>query len=454
MAFVVIIPDRVIAQTVIGRWARDGHLDVPCLASLSTDALPALDRLPADKRDCAAGQCRGSRMNAPVTCVRGTGMRATGLILAEDRLHRVLLRDEGELIAYLAENPSWARLVLRDAPDPGAAQRALREAAEAVWRIPNPFEPSVGLPNFCGVSIEDGLPVLSIDVKDSSDYAGRIAAAILGALDASGIGGRLEPFPIPFTPPEPTTPKTPYVRPEPTTVHGMIGRIMYDLPKAIPGGEWAHSLLPLRAERKGVSLPDLAPDERVEVDDAGLARLTERGHRDVDEHMRRWAALLAPFLDGIDPDRRAVVRDACLRMAGVDREMLAGWREYFGPLEPGEILTLETFHALDAARLGGMMPRRMSFDGRWLATLRLHRMGEAGMTDAELAEAVDDPDDWFDEGERGGALTRAGGVIRLTQRGHQAAAKYLAALGGDPEAMAMVCDACWWIVRNYRRPSP
>lgn len=47
-------PDRVVAQTVIGRWEHDGHLDAPYLASLSLDALPALERLPDPKRSCIA----------------------------------------------------------------------------------------------------------------------------------------------------------------------------------------------------------------------------------------------------------------------------------------------------------------------------------------------------------------------------------------------------------------
>lgn len=44
------------AQTVIGRWETDGHLDAPYLTTLSPDALPALDKLPPDKRDCIAGK--------------------------------------------------------------------------------------------------------------------------------------------------------------------------------------------------------------------------------------------------------------------------------------------------------------------------------------------------------------------------------------------------------------
>jgi hypothetical protein len=117
-----------------------------------------------------------------------------------DTLRAMVRRDEPELIAYLAEHPSWARLVLREVRDTDTALRALRRAAEAVWRIPHPLEPTDGLPNYCSPSLEDGLPVLCLDVKDNSDHAARIAEAILTALDAEGIGGRLEPWPLPGPP--------------------------------------------------------------------------------------------------------------------------------------------------------------------------------------------------------------------------------------------------------------
>ncbi len=52
LALVALNPDRFIAQTVIDRWAKDGHLDAPFLTTLLPDALPALGRLPIDKREC------------------------------------------------------------------------------------------------------------------------------------------------------------------------------------------------------------------------------------------------------------------------------------------------------------------------------------------------------------------------------------------------------------------
>ncbi|HZM80813.1 MAG TPA: DUF4173 domain-containing protein [Candidatus Limnocylindrales bacterium] len=55
LGLAILNPDRIVAQTVIGRWQHDGHLDAPYLASLSLDALPALDTLPEPKRWCIAG---------------------------------------------------------------------------------------------------------------------------------------------------------------------------------------------------------------------------------------------------------------------------------------------------------------------------------------------------------------------------------------------------------------
>jgi hypothetical protein len=54
LGLAILNPDRVVAQTVIGRWEKDAHLDAPYLASLSLDALPALETLPEPKRSCIA----------------------------------------------------------------------------------------------------------------------------------------------------------------------------------------------------------------------------------------------------------------------------------------------------------------------------------------------------------------------------------------------------------------
>jgi hypothetical protein len=111
----------------------------------------------------------------------------------------VIRRDEVELVAYLAEHADRARLVLRETPDGDAALRALRRAAAAVGRIPHPVEPAQPLPNWCDAFFVDGVPVLHLDIQDHAEYAERIAAAVLTALDADGIDGRLEPL----TPPAP-----------------------------------------------------------------------------------------------------------------------------------------------------------------------------------------------------------------------------------------------------------
>ncbi|GIH07841.1 hypothetical protein Rhe02_59080 [Rhizocola hellebori] len=54
-------PDRYIAETVIGRYEHDGHLDAPYLTSLSPDALFELDRLPEPKRSCIASRILSTR---------------------------------------------------------------------------------------------------------------------------------------------------------------------------------------------------------------------------------------------------------------------------------------------------------------------------------------------------------------------------------------------------------
>jgi hypothetical protein len=54
LAFVLINPDRVIAQTVIGRWARTATWTRPTWRRCRPTPSPRFDRLPADKRDCVA----------------------------------------------------------------------------------------------------------------------------------------------------------------------------------------------------------------------------------------------------------------------------------------------------------------------------------------------------------------------------------------------------------------
>jgi hypothetical protein len=93
---------------------------------------------------------------------------------------RAMIRcDEATLIACVASDGDRARLVLRDVPDMDAALADLRRAAAAICEIPDPDEPSEPLPNWCDAFLDDGCPVLRLDVKDSGEtYAARIVAAI------------------------------------------------------------------------------------------------------------------------------------------------------------------------------------------------------------------------------------------------------------------------------------
>ena len=52
LGLVAVNPDAVVARTVIGRYQTDGHLDGNTLMSLSSDAIPSLQRLPDPWRSC------------------------------------------------------------------------------------------------------------------------------------------------------------------------------------------------------------------------------------------------------------------------------------------------------------------------------------------------------------------------------------------------------------------
>lgn len=109
--------------------------------------------------------------------------------------------DEAELVDYVAGNGDRARLVLREAPDVAVALDALQRAAGAVCEIPHPVEPSAPLPNWCDAFLEDGEPVLHLDVQDwGQAYAERIVTAVVTSLSTAQFDGRLEPFPRPSPP--------------------------------------------------------------------------------------------------------------------------------------------------------------------------------------------------------------------------------------------------------------
>jgi hypothetical protein len=58
-------PDRFIAESNVDRYLRTGDVDLQYLATLSADAVPPLDRLPADKRACAIYTIAGRLREAP-----------------------------------------------------------------------------------------------------------------------------------------------------------------------------------------------------------------------------------------------------------------------------------------------------------------------------------------------------------------------------------------------------
>jgi hypothetical protein len=102
-------------------------------------------------------------------------------------------RSDAELISYVTDNCDRAALRLRGPSDAAAAVVAMEQAAAAVLTIRHPDEPTMSLPNWCAVSVEDGEPVLQLDMKDNRDYAGQVVSIILASLDAAGVDGRLEP---------------------------------------------------------------------------------------------------------------------------------------------------------------------------------------------------------------------------------------------------------------------
>lgn len=56
LGLVAVNPGAVVARTVIGRYHKDGHLDIPSLWYLSPDALPEIAALPEPLRSCVLNQ--------------------------------------------------------------------------------------------------------------------------------------------------------------------------------------------------------------------------------------------------------------------------------------------------------------------------------------------------------------------------------------------------------------
>jgi hypothetical protein len=113
----------------------------------------------------------------------------------------MLERAEADLIAYLSDQSGQAVFVLREAGDEATAMSALRHAADAVRAIPHPDEPDDPLPNWVDAISGDDGPSLHLDMQDHGEQAAQVVAAMVAALEESGIDGRFEPLrppPPPF----------------------------------------------------------------------------------------------------------------------------------------------------------------------------------------------------------------------------------------------------------------
>jgi hypothetical protein len=104
--------------------------------------------------------------------------------------------DQAELAAYLLQHGSWAELAVRDAADPWSAHGALRHVVGAIYDLPSSHEPGEPLPSVCDVRVDQGIPVLYLDVQDENwpRYVERIVALTVRELEAAGVTGRLEPL--------------------------------------------------------------------------------------------------------------------------------------------------------------------------------------------------------------------------------------------------------------------
>jgi hypothetical protein len=110
--------------------------------------------------------------------------------------------DEPALVAYVADHTSSTALAVHDAADPAAARAALEAAAAEIRQIRHPDEPDASLPNWCEVLVEDGVPVLRLDMKDEIRYSALVVRIVLDRMAAAGNPGRVAPR----RPPEPAFP--------------------------------------------------------------------------------------------------------------------------------------------------------------------------------------------------------------------------------------------------------
>lgn len=84
LAFNVANPDARIARSAVERYERTGEIDSYYLSTLSTDALPALQELPADARGCTAARIAARAERGPWSSFNLSRRRVAGIAASED----------------------------------------------------------------------------------------------------------------------------------------------------------------------------------------------------------------------------------------------------------------------------------------------------------------------------------------------------------------------------------
>jgi hypothetical protein len=82
LGLVALNPDGYIAHTVIDRYRHDGHLDAAYLSGLSADAVPEIDRLPAEYRTCVLAGLAERPSTVDTWYAANAGRHAAARILA------------------------------------------------------------------------------------------------------------------------------------------------------------------------------------------------------------------------------------------------------------------------------------------------------------------------------------------------------------------------------------